>query len=86
MKNCSEESQSCVTPEQIELFRKEGYLLLENVINSERLELLREECRGRLNAVNAEMDRLGVESIRLNHRDKRYSLSTPPLRYLLVCA
>jgi ectoine hydroxylase-related dioxygenase (phytanoyl-CoA dioxygenase family) len=56
----------------IESFNENGFMILESVVPSEELELLREEC-GRLIAErDREMDRLGVDTLDLDHRGSRY--------------
>lgn len=66
---------SIISKAQQEQFQNEGYLLLENVIPSDHLQVLRDECEGYMQEINAEMDELGVDVLGLNHRDSRYFIS-----------
>jgi ectoine hydroxylase-related dioxygenase (phytanoyl-CoA dioxygenase family) len=61
-----------VTPEQAQLFRDEGWFVLERVVPPHELEALRSECQRFIDERDAEMDRLGVDRIDLDHRDQRY--------------
>jgi ectoine hydroxylase-related dioxygenase (phytanoyl-CoA dioxygenase family) len=61
-----------ITEAQKQLFKDEGYLILEGCVPEEHLRLLRENCQGFLDAADAEMDAKGVERIGLNARGKRY--------------
>ena len=78
-----------ITKEQKQQFDDEGYFLLENVIPSSFLELLRGECQNFINQKNADMDQKGLDVIGLNHRNKRYFISNcrrkqPRLREFLL--
>lgn len=53
-------------------YRDEGYFILERVVPQEHLELLRGECQGFIDRMNAEMDRQNTKVLGINHRDKRY--------------
>lgn len=64
-----------VTPEQIELYQKEGYMILPGVIPPDMLTMLREECSYFLGYKDALMDTQGVEVDGINHRGKRYFIS-----------
>jgi ectoine hydroxylase-related dioxygenase (phytanoyl-CoA dioxygenase family) len=61
-----------VTPEQAQRFRDEGFFVLENVVPPADLEALRNECQRFIDERDAEMDRLGVDTIDLDHRGQRY--------------
>lgn len=56
-------------------FRDEGYCILERVIPEDLLALLRDECQGFIDAKNAEMDRLGTDTVGISHRHKRYFIA-----------
>lgn len=60
------------TAAHAEQYKKEGYFVLENCVSPEHLELLRNNCQFFIDRSNAEMDAQGVDSIGLNHRNKRY--------------
>jgi len=64
-----------VTDAQREQFAAEGYVVLESVLAPEQLEALRKECARFIAAKDAEMDALGVDTLKLNHRGSRYFLS-----------
>ncbi len=77
-----------VTEAQREQFAAEGYVVLESVLGAEQLEALRGECARLIAAKDAEMDALGVDTLKLNHRGSRYFLSghsreSAPLRAFL---
>jgi ectoine hydroxylase-related dioxygenase (phytanoyl-CoA dioxygenase family) len=61
-----------ITAAQARGFRDEGFMILESVVPEDELEELRAEC-GRLIAErDQEMDRLGVDTLDLDHRGSRY--------------
>jgi len=64
-----------VTDAQRAQFAAEGYVLLESVLREEQLEALRRECARLIAAKDAEMDALGVDTLKLNHRGSRYFMS-----------
>jgi ectoine hydroxylase-related dioxygenase (phytanoyl-CoA dioxygenase family) len=53
-------------------FQKEGFFVLENVVPEADLEALRGECQRFIDERDREMDRLGVDTIDLDHRGSRY--------------
>src|SRR6266487_4354491 len=61
-----------VTPEQAQHFRGEGFFVLESVVRPRDLEALRNECRRFIDERDREMDRLGVDTLDLDHRGQRY--------------
>ena len=63
---------SLVTPEMREQYEKEGYFVLERVLTDEQLELLRGGAQYSIDKLDATMDELGVDTIGINHRGKRY--------------
>ena len=64
-----------IREKQASQFRKEGYFLLERIVPDDNLQMLRQECQQYLDERNAEMDRLGVDVLDLDHRNKRYFIS-----------
>jgi ectoine hydroxylase-related dioxygenase (phytanoyl-CoA dioxygenase family) len=77
-----------VTPDQAQQFRDEGYFVLEGVLPPTDLEALRDECQRFIDERDAEMDRLGVDTIDLDHRGQRYFVhawgKSPPVERFLV--
>jgi ectoine hydroxylase-related dioxygenase (phytanoyl-CoA dioxygenase family) len=55
-------------------FREEGYFVVEHALAAEDLALLRRECRRLVVERDAEMDRLGLDVVDLDHRGRRYFL------------
>jgi ectoine hydroxylase-related dioxygenase (phytanoyl-CoA dioxygenase family) len=53
-------------------YRDEGYFVLDEVVPREELEALRGECQRFVDERNREMDRLGVDTLDLDHRGSRY--------------
>jgi ectoine hydroxylase-related dioxygenase (phytanoyl-CoA dioxygenase family) len=53
-------------------YRDEGYFVLDEVVPREELEALRGECQRFIDERNREMDRLGVDTLDLDHRGSRY--------------
>jgi ectoine hydroxylase-related dioxygenase (phytanoyl-CoA dioxygenase family) len=53
-------------------FQEEGFFVLENVVPEADLETLRGECQRFIDERDREMDRLGVDTIDLDHRGSRY--------------
>jgi ectoine hydroxylase-related dioxygenase (phytanoyl-CoA dioxygenase family) len=69
-------SAPLVTTDQTQQFRDEGYFVLESVVPPTDLEALRSECQRFIDERDAEMDRLGVDTIDLDHRGQRYFVHT----------
>ena len=61
-----------VSEEQKQQYRDEGFFILERVIPQEHLRLLRDECQRFVDEANAEMDRLGTDTLGISHRNRRY--------------
>ena len=57
---------------QSEHFAREGYAVFERALVGEPLEMLRAECDGFVARENARMDALGVDSLGISHRGRRY--------------
>jgi ectoine hydroxylase-related dioxygenase (phytanoyl-CoA dioxygenase family) len=61
-----------VTEEHARSYRDQGFFVLEDVVERDDLEALRGECQRFVGARDREMDRLGVDSLDLDHRGSRY--------------
>lgn len=61
-----------VSEGQKQQYARDGYFVLERVIPDHFLDMLRSKCQLAIDLADAEMDRLGTDSNRLNHRGKRY--------------
>jgi ectoine hydroxylase-related dioxygenase (phytanoyl-CoA dioxygenase family) len=61
-----------ITDEQKKLYRDEGYMILERIVPEEHLELLRNNCQERIDAIEADMKAQGVDRIGLNASGRRY--------------
>lgn len=73
---------------QKEHFAAEGYAVFEGVLTGIMLEMLREQCSQFIAREDARMDALGVDSIGITHRGRRYfanqcQRSHPVLRQML---
>ncbi len=66
---------SVVGDAQREQFREEGLCILEGVIDSETVTMLREECSYFLGYIDAVMDEQGISSIGITHRGSRYFIA-----------
>jgi len=64
-----------ISDEQKQLFHDEGYLILPAVISADQLEMLRGECARFIGLMDAEMERLGVETLGITHKHNRYFVS-----------
>jgi ectoine hydroxylase-related dioxygenase (phytanoyl-CoA dioxygenase family) len=64
-----------LTAAQKQLFRDEGYMILERIVPEEHLELMRDKCQGFIDAADAEMTRKGTERNGLDAKGKRYFLA-----------
>lgn len=58
--------------EQSQQFADEGYALFEGVLDGPMLDMLREQCSLFMAREDARMDALGVDSIGITHRGRRY--------------
>jgi ectoine hydroxylase-related dioxygenase (phytanoyl-CoA dioxygenase family) len=61
-----------LTSEHAQLFRDEGFFVLESVVPQQDLDALRAECQRFIDERDREMDRLGVDRLDLDHRGRRY--------------
>lgn len=66
------EANPVVSERQARQFREEGFFVLERIIPQGYLDALRSECQRFIEERDAEMDRLGVESLDLDHKGRRY--------------
>ena len=64
--------KSLITDAQKQLFKDEGYMLLERVVPADHLQLMRDKCQGLLDEIDAEMDKKGVDRLGICARGKRY--------------
>lgn len=64
-----------ITNEQIEQFRKVGFVILRNVISQEMITKIQDECERFIKEKDAEMDAKGVEVDEINHKGKRYFIA-----------
>jgi ectoine hydroxylase-related dioxygenase (phytanoyl-CoA dioxygenase family) len=55
-------------------FREEGSFVVERALAADDLAMLRRECRRLVDERDAEMDRLGLDVLDLDHRGRRYFL------------
>jgi len=58
--------------EHLRRFRDEGFFILEKVVPPHDLQALRGECQRFIDQRDAEMDSLGVDTLDLDHRGRRY--------------
>jgi ectoine hydroxylase-related dioxygenase (phytanoyl-CoA dioxygenase family) len=65
-------SASFVTGEDARRYHDEGFFVLESVVPTNNLEALRGECQRFVDERDREMDRLGVDTLDLDHRGSRY--------------
>ena len=65
-------SITAITAEHSRCFAEDGFFVLDEVVPPAQLGILRRECGRLVDERNREMDRLGVESLDLDHRGRRY--------------
>jgi ectoine hydroxylase-related dioxygenase (phytanoyl-CoA dioxygenase family) len=61
-----------ITPDHGRQFQEEGFFVLEGTVPPGDLATLRGECRRFIDERDREMDRLGVDTLDLDHRGSRY--------------
>ena len=61
-----------ITEAQKQLFREEGYMILEKIVPNEHLQLLRDNCQSFIDATDAEMTAKGVDRLGISAKGKRY--------------
>jgi ectoine hydroxylase-related dioxygenase (phytanoyl-CoA dioxygenase family) len=67
-------SAPTLTPAHARRFHDEGWFVIESALAPVELETLRSECRRLVTERDAEMTRLGVDTLDLCHRGRRYFL------------
>lgn len=67
-------SPPVVTDAQTQQYRDEGYFILPDVIPPAHLKAMRDACRQKMDDLDAEMERLGVNKLGINHKGSRYFL------------
>ena len=77
-----------ISQAQKDLYRSEGYMILERAIPESFLDLLRSQCQQAIDRMDADMDAEGTDTIGINHRGSRYFVSNcfreqPALRAFL---
>jgi ectoine hydroxylase-related dioxygenase (phytanoyl-CoA dioxygenase family) len=66
------DKHSPVTTEHVRQFQQDGFFVLEDVVPQHDLQALRTECQRFIDEREAEMNRLGVDNLDLDHRGRRY--------------
>lgn len=79
---------SIISNEQIQQFKKDGFVILRNVISPEMIGKIQDECERFIKEKDAEMDAKGVEVDEINHKGKRYFIAmknkdSQPMQQLL---
>lgn len=80
--------KAIISPEQVEQFRKDGFVILRDVFTQEMIEKIQGECERFIKEKDDEMDAKGVEVDEINHKGKRYFIamknkSSQPMQELL---
>jgi ectoine hydroxylase-related dioxygenase (phytanoyl-CoA dioxygenase family) len=65
-------SAMSLTEEHVRQYRDDGFFVLEEVLPADDLDALRGECQRFIDERDREMDRLGVDTLDLDHRGSRY--------------
>jgi len=68
-------SSFSLSESQIDQYQKEGYFILESVIGSDQLQMLREECDRFTSETEARMAREAVTAKGITHKGSRYFIS-----------
>lgn len=63
---------STISKQQLQQYRDEGYFILERALSDAQLATLRSEAQYAIDKLNKQFDESGVDSIGINHRNKRY--------------
>jgi ectoine hydroxylase-related dioxygenase (phytanoyl-CoA dioxygenase family) len=61
-----------IAREHVRKFCHDGFFVLDRVLSTPDLELLRSECQRCIDQRDRDMDRLGVDNLDLDHRGRRY--------------
>jgi len=64
-----------ITEQNIRDYHEQGFFVLERVIPQHHLDVLRAECGRYIKMIEDEMDAKGVDTLGINHRNKRYFIS-----------
>jgi ectoine hydroxylase-related dioxygenase (phytanoyl-CoA dioxygenase family) len=64
-----------IAPQQIQQYHTQGFCVLPNVIPPDHLTNLRGECARWIDAIHAEMDAKGTDTLGISHRHSRYFIS-----------
>lgn len=80
--------KNLISKEHVEQFKKDGFVILKDVISKEMIEKIQGECERFIKEKDAEMDAKGVEVDEINHKGKRYFIamkhkSSGPMQELL---
>ncbi len=79
-----------ITDEHRAQYSEEGFFILERAVSSEHMKILRDSCDCLIEAMHAEMERLGTNHIHISHRGKRYHIAkqydrAPQLAEFVFC-
>ena len=66
------DTASLITDEHKRKYQEDGYFILEGVIPEKDLEMVRSQCEELIAEQDAEMDRLGADTLNLSRRNSRY--------------
>jgi ectoine hydroxylase-related dioxygenase (phytanoyl-CoA dioxygenase family) len=72
--NATLTEKSLITEAQKQLFRDEGYMMLERIVPEKHVQLMRDKCQGFIDEADAHMTAKGIERDGLNAKGKRYFL------------
>jgi ectoine hydroxylase-related dioxygenase (phytanoyl-CoA dioxygenase family) len=76
-----------ITTEHARRYAEDGFFILDGVVPTSDLELLRRECDRLVAERDREMDRIGVDNLDLDHRGRRYFIhaydTSPQVRRFL---
>ena len=67
--------EKIISKEQIENYKRDGFVILRDVISQEMIEKIQGECERFIKEKDAEMDAKGVEVDEINHKGKRYFIA-----------
>ena len=78
-----------ITKEQINQYEKDGFVILRNIISSDMIKKIQDECDRFIKEKDAEMDRKGAIVDRISHKGSRYFIEmrnkdSQPMQELLV--
>lgn len=64
-----------ISKEDIEKYKRDGFVILRNVISREMIEQIQNECERFIREKDAEMEAKGLEVDEINHKGKRYFIA-----------